>query len=299
MSFLLADCKELDFGELLAVNGGCAGGGSCSGGYSGGGGGYNPKPNNPSSPNPSGSGGCSGGYGGGNNNSAGCNGVINKPVTKPVIVPTTSLPCSGGNENPLDVDKLIGEYNDPENVKKREEANKKWQDWWNSTLSREDEKARFTDKELSIQNKILRAISKIGTRAYVKGEYQCDQYAAEVLERAGFDIEFYCVENPAEKTVDTHMADMNSNNLIYTMDFDDLDYGSSYLVFMKDNDNKLESHTGIFINGGNSGYLFCDNSSSNKEVLEGGGTGIQAGSDARDVFSHYKRYEQFCFVKLQ
>ena len=38
MSFLLADCKELNFGELVAVNGGCSGGMACSGEFASGGG---------------------------------------------------------------------------------------------------------------------------------------------------------------------------------------------------------------------------------------------------------------------
>ena len=84
--------EELSFDELLSVNGGCGGG--CGGG---GGGSYSPSysPNGQASS----------------------------------TIPSNSSSCSAGY-TPLDIDELIKAYNDPENVRKREEANKRWNTWW-------------------------------------------------------------------------------------------------------------------------------------------------------------------------
>lgn len=76
---------------------------------------------------------------------------------------------------------------------------------------------------------------------------------------------------------------------------DSLETGASYVVFMVDDDNELESHTGIIMNGGAFGYCFIDNSSSNDIP----GTETHKGSSLNGVLSPYSRYENMYFVKLK
>lgn len=88
---------------------------------------------------------------------------------------------------------------------------------------------------------------------------------------------------------------MLDNEVTYQVGTGSLETGASYVVFIVDADNELESHTGIIMNGGASGYCFIDNSSLNDIP----GTETHKGSSLRGVLSPYSRYENMYFVKLK
>ncbi|MCR4733395.1 MAG: hypothetical protein K5829_00090 [Treponema sp.] len=288
MSFLLTDCKELDFGELLAVNGGCAGGGSCGGGYSGGGG--SPRGSSSNYSRNVGissiSGGCSGGsrvsFSGG---------------------------CAGGSQG-LDATTLKKAYDDPENQKKREDASKKWMEKYG-----EDEAV----------SKIKKAIDDFGDgsagdgerkKAYKVGKFQCDDYVEKMLADAGYDPKDYYVDNPSKKTVDTHISELKaSGSDNYSTDVSNLGDGA-YVVFMKDTDGSLDSHTSIMVVDADGGSYMYDNSShnfpdrdkdgniirdKNQKIVSFDGGVERTGwnnSTAKDICGQYVGYEEFYFKRI-
>lgn len=119
--------------------------------------------------------------------------------------------------------------------------------------------------------KIEGAINEIGTEvegAYVVGEYQCDEYVADVLERAGYDPGEYYVDNPGKKTVNNHIEEYISiyeNGKTGIQKPQNCDTGV-YVVFMQDKDNVKESHAAIMVVNSNGSAYMADNSSKNNEM---------------------------------
>ena len=159
------------------------------------------------------------------------------------------------------------------------------------------------DLNALIQERLFRAIKKVGPHSYdvaddtYPNEYRCDEYVADILERSGFNVYDYCVDDPVGKSVDTHYQDMLDKNLEMITSRNDLEKGASYILVMRDKDGILDSHVGLYINGGENGYCFVDNSSSNYGGL--GGTETHIGGNISEVLADYHNYEYMYFVKLQ
>ena len=163
------------------------------------------------------------------------------------------------------------------------------------------------DKNALIQERLFRAIKKVGPHSYDiadetnPNEYRCDEYVADILERGGFNVYDYCVDDPVEKSVDDHYHDMLNKKLEMITDRNDLEQGASYILVMRDQDGILDSHIGLYINGGENGYCYVDNSGSNYGNLDGnlGGTETHKGANISEVLADYHNYEYMYFVKLQ
>ena len=159
------------------------------------------------------------------------------------------------------------------------------------------------DKNALIQERLFRAIKKVGPHSYDiadetnPNEYRCDEYVADILERGGFNVYDYCVDDPVEKSVDDHYHDMLNKKLEMITDRNDLEQGASYILVMRDQDGILDSHIGLYINGGENGYCYVDNSGSNYGNL--GGTETHKGANISEVLADYHNYEYMYFVKLQ
>ncbi len=159
------------------------------------------------------------------------------------------------------------------------------------------------DKNALIQERLFRAIKKVGPHSYDiadetnPNEYRCDEYVADILERGGFNVYDYCVDDPVEKSVDDHYHDMLNKKLEMITDRNDLEQGASYILVMRDQDGILDSHIGLYINGGEDGYCYVDNSGSNYGNL--GGTETHKGANISEVLADYHNYEYMYFVKLQ
>ena len=159
------------------------------------------------------------------------------------------------------------------------------------------------DKNALIQERLFRAIKKVGPHSYDiadetnPNEYRCDEYVADILERGGFNVYDYCVDDPVEKSVDDHYHDMLNKKLEMITDRNDLEQGASYILVMRDQDGILDSHIGLYINGGENGYCYVDNSGSNYGNL--GGTETHKGANISEVLADYHNYEYMYFVKLK
>ena len=303
MSFLLADCKELDFGELLAVNGGCAGGGVCSGGYGGGGGNQQPQPKptapkNPGSPQ----------YPGGVNNtpsgSGDCSGTINTGVGT-----STSGDCSGRPRIPQTP------YDNDEGEKKPED------DYG------EQKKYDVTEESGNDSvTKIKKAIDDFGDdsagkgekkNAYKVGEFQCDDYVEKMLTDAGYDPKDYYVDDPSGKTVNTHISELKAAGADkYSTDASSLTDGV-YVVFMQDEDGSSGSHAALLVVDTEGSSYMYDNSSHNFPGRDDAGNiirdengkiasfegGIEKtgwnNSTPKNICDQYPDYEKFYFQKIK
>ena len=280
MSFLLADCKELDFGELLAVNGGCSGGGSCSGGYSGGG------SSGPTGPRGSdgGTGGAIGGTSGAGSNgsSSGCSGGI--------VLPQSPSPVRNNCGGSVSVPKNKPDENPGENTTK--------------SLNQDEE---------DVTKKIKDAIDNFGDnsggkgekkKAYKVGEFQCDDYVEQILTDAGLNPKNYYVDDASGKTVDTHISELTAAGADkYSTDVAGLEDGA-YVVFMKDADGAVNSHAAILVVDSDGGSYMYDNSSHNFPYLENGtkkyegGIEKTVGTDAKAICDQYVGYDDFYFQKI-
>ena len=140
------------------------------------------------------------------------------------------------------------------------------------------------------------------TECYKKGSYQCDEYVEEMVRGAGYNPKDYYVDNPHGKNVDTHISELKNSGKSYETNASKLTEGA-YVVFMSDNDKKVESHTGLFfVNGDGSAYMY-DNSSHNFKNADGTYSGgIQKtggnGSTAKQVCEQYSSYENFYFQRI-
>ncbi len=90
---------------------------------------------------------------------------------------------------------------------------------------------------------------------------------------------------------------MLNKKLEMITDRNDLEQGASYILVMRDQDGILDSHIGLYINGGENGYCYVDNSGSNYGNL--GGTETHKGANISEVLADYHNYEYMYFVKLQ
>jgi len=156
----------------------------------------------------------------------------------------------------------------------------------------------YTIEEKSIQERIKFALAKIGIKFYNASsggdQYACDQYVADVLEQAGFNVEEYCVDDPHGKSVNQHVEDMKNKKISFETNINNLDYGGTYVVFMTEHKDGKNSHTGIFTNGGDLGYSFTDNSRGNSN------TGVKtfSYSNSKQMSTQYSDYKQMYFIKL-
>lgn len=137
-------------------------------------------------------------------------------------------------------------------------------------------------------------------KAYIKGVYQCDEYVEEMLTNAGYDAKKYYVDNPSGKTVDTHISELQKSEKKYETDCTKLTEGV-YVVFMADEQKKLDSHAALmFVNSDGSSFIY-DNSSRN--FYNGNGSydgGIEKTKDTSvsNLCGQYSGYENFYFQKL-
>lgn len=107
----------------------------------------------------------------------------------------------------------------------------------------------------------------------------------------------YCLDDPVGKSVDTHYQDMKAKNLTLISKESELEECASYIVVMRDADHNIDSHIGLYINGGEKGFCFVDNSQSNYGGF--GGSEIHKGNSFSEVFSDYHNYEHIEFLKIQ
>mgnify|MGYP007101879901 CR=1 FL=1 len=159
---------------------------------------------------------------------------------------------------------------------------------------------------LTPTEKIEDAIEKVGSKDYIRGKYQCDEYVSDVIKKAGYDTKDYYVDDPSGKTVDEHISELKNSQKSYETDVSKLNLGT-YVVFMQDKDGAKESHAALLvIESGSSAYIM-DNSSHNnatewdgngKAVAWAGGTEKTTGGNASTICSWYTGYENFYFQEL-
>ena len=161
----------------------------------------------------------------------------------------------------------------------------------------------YKTSEKTGAERIKEAIKTVGKKEYIYGVYQCDQYANEVVETAGFNPSDYFLDDPTGKLVDEHIKDLEGSGKLYSKTADWLLPGA-YVVFMSDDDKEKESHAALLVVENGTAYI-QDNSSRNNSYLdeEGnvhyrGGTEKTDGSSASDVCSLFKGYDNFYFQRL-
>lgn len=156
-----------------------------------------------------------------------------------------------------------------------------------------------------ISTKIMQIISsdlKAGEVVYGKDGKMCDNYVQDVLTRAGVDYGKYFKGDAKKYTVTDHIKNLSTYK---NYDSSTVEKGGTYVVFMCGDKVKSDGtlaeyspHCGLLTVDKDGNCYFTDNSSSNKKKSSSnGGLGVTYGRSVSEFESQYA-YSKFYYQKV-
>lgn len=138
---------------------------------------------------------------------------------------------------------------------------------------------------------------KNGKVVYEKkeGGFMCDNYVQNLLERCGIDYKSYFSGEAKDKTVTQHIANLDPGKN-YSSAI--VEKGCTYVCFMTSSQKGYEDHCAIMVSTKNGGYYMVDNSSGNKAQHSSGGLGLTYGNSLSDLEKQFG-YSKFYYQKVK
>lgn len=129
----------------------------------------------------------------------------------------------------------------------------------------------------------------------VRDGFMCDNYAQSLLEKCGVDYSSYFAGEANDKTVAEHIANLDESK---NYDSSTVKKGCSYVCFMGSSSKGYEEHCAIMVSTKNGGYYMIDNSSGNKSRYSTGGLGITYANSLKTLEGEFG-YSKFYYQKIK